>query len=194
MVMFSDESRFCIRKVDGRTRVWRRSGERYANCCIDRVIAFGGGSVMVWGGISLAGKTRLIIVNGNLNALRYRDEILAPVALPFLRNLGPGSILQDDNARPHRARLVTDFLQANGIQRMEWPAASPDLNPIEHLWDQLGRAVRNRITYATTLCDLRRILVEEWDNIPMANIRRFIVSMRRRCQCVVASYGGSTRY
>ena len=55
--MFSDESRFCLRKNDGRVRVWRRQGERFAECCIDRVTAYGGGSVMVWAGISIAGKT-----------------------------------------------------------------------------------------------------------------------------------------
>ena len=63
-VMFSDESRFCLRKNDGRVRVWRRQGERFTECCIDRVTAYGGGSVMVWAGISIAGKTQLIIVDG----------------------------------------------------------------------------------------------------------------------------------
>ena len=77
------------------------------------VTSFGGGSVMVWGGISLTGKTRLVIIGGNLNAERYRDEILQPVAIPYLHSLGPNSILQDDNARPHRAgvsqRLPPEF-------------------------------------------------------------------------------------
>ena len=63
------------------------------------------------GGISITGKTPLIIVDGNMNAIRYRDEILTPVVFPYLRTLGAGAIMQDDNARPHRARIITDHLQ-----------------------------------------------------------------------------------
>ena len=192
--MFSDESRFCLRVLDRRVTVWRRRGERYADCCSDRVTAFGGGSVMVCGGISLTGKTRLVIINGNLNAQRYRDDILQPAAIPYLRNLGPNSILQDDNARPHRARIITAYLQNQRVQRMDWPACSPDLNPIEHLWDQLGRAVRARVTNTTTLAGLRQILVQEWNAIPQQCVTRLVTSMRRRCQAVVAANGSSTRY
>ena len=129
---------------------------------------------MVWGGISLRGKTNLVIIEGNLNALRYRDEILDPVAIPYLRNLGPNAILQDDNARPHRARIITEYLQNLGVERMEWPAMSPDLNPIEHLWDQLGRAVYARVTHRTTLADLKQMLVEEWDAIPRQNVAELV--------------------
>lgn len=86
-VMFSDEARFCLRKLDGRVRVWRRRGERFADCCIDKVTPYCGGSVMIWGGISMTGKTRLVVVNGNLNAVNYRDDILRPVAVPFLQTL-----------------------------------------------------------------------------------------------------------
>ena len=77
---------------------------------------------------------------------------------------------------------------------MEWPASSPDLNPIEHLWDQLGRAVRARVTNTTTLADLQRMLLEEWDVIPQQCVTRLGTSMRRKCQAVVAVYGASTRY
>ena len=54
-----------------------------------------------------------------------------------------GVILQHDNARPHTARITTQFLAQNGVNVLEWPAVSPDQNPIEHMWDELGRRVRN---------------------------------------------------
>ena len=108
--MFSDEAPFDFFQVDGRTRVWRRCGEQFADRGMERVLVYNGGSVMVWAGISINGKTRLVVVEGNLNAASYRDEIFEPVALPYLQNLGPNAILQDDSARPHRARIIDNFL------------------------------------------------------------------------------------
>ena len=66
---------------------------------------------------------------------------------------------------------------------------SPDLNPIEHLWDELGRAVRKRVTDQTTLADLHELLVEEWDVIPQQRVRTLVNSMRRRCQAVINAFG-----
>ncbi len=66
---------------------------------------------------SIDDKTRLAVVEGNLNAARYRDEIFEPVALPYLQNLGPYAILQDDNARPHRASIIDNFLLLSSWSR-----------------------------------------------------------------------------
>ena len=96
-------------------------------------------------------------VQRNLTAQRYRDEILVPLAVPLLRQIGPQAVLQDDNTRPHRARLADNFLQQVRVTRMDWAACSPDLNPIENLWDLLERRVRSRkpptaTGLATTAC------------------------------------------
>ncbi|GFU59603.1 transposable element Tcb2 transposase [Trichonephila clavipes] len=71
----------------------------------------------------------------------------------------------DDNCRPHRANLVEDFLFEKGIVRMEWPGCSPDMNPIEHVWDALGRRVAGRQPPPQTLQELERALLEEWNRI-----------------------------
>ena len=105
--------------------------------------------------------------------------------VPYLRNLGPNATLQDDIARPHRARIITEYLQNLGVERMEWPAMSPDLNPIE---------LYARVTHRTTLADLKQMLVEEWDAIPQQNVAELVSSMRRRCQAVVSVFGNTTRY
>ena len=108
-VLFSDESRFTLERSDGRARIYRRSGECFSDPCVKEANRFRGGSVMVWAGISNASKTNLVVINWNLNAQCYRDEILAPVVIPYI-NANGNAILQQDNARPHTARLTTQFL------------------------------------------------------------------------------------
>ena len=105
-VFFTDESRFTLNTCDRRDRVWRRRGERSASCSILQHDRFGGGSAMVWGGISLGGRTALhVLARGSLTANRYRDEILRPLVRPYAGAVGPGFLLMQDNALPHLMRL-----------------------------------------------------------------------------------------
>lgn len=193
-VLFTDESRFTLSFHDGRTRVWRRQGERFADATVQEHNRYGGGSVMVWGGMSRGTRTALLSIDGNLNGVRYRDEVLAPVALPALQDVGQGAIFMDDNAPAHRARLVTDFLEQHDVVRMAWPACSPDLNPIEHLWDVLGRRIRDNHPPPGTLARLVEILQIEWAAIPQDTLRTLVGSMRRRCEACIQARGGHTRY
>ena len=112
--------------------------------------------------------------------------------LPFLRH-GNAAIFQQDNARPHVARHTLNFLQANNVNVLDWPARSPDISPIEHLWDHLGRKVREK-NDVNGVRDLERVLHEEWNRIPMYVVRRLILSMRMRCVAVIDSNGGHTKY
>ena len=103
-VLFTDESRFCVDFTDRRARVWRMPNERFAPVCVAEHDRFGGGSVMVWAGISAQGKTDLhVIDNGTLTALRYVNEILDVYVRPYAGAVGENFILMDDNARAHRA-------------------------------------------------------------------------------------------
>ena len=192
--MFSDESRFKLSMNDGRLRIWRRPNERFRDEHIHEYDAFGRGSVMIWAGISLGGRTDIVFVDGTLTAQRYIDEILRPIVVPYAGAIGPNFILQDDNARPHRARITDDFLEEEAITRMDWPAVSPDLNPIEHLWDELGRKVTARLTPQSTEQQLRELLLEEWRRIPQRSIDKLINSMRTRCAECIAAQGGHTHY
>ena len=195
-VVFSVESRFTLSFADGRLRVYRRRHKRFADSCVLERDRFGGGSVMVWGAISSGFRSDLIIVNGTLTARRYIDEILAPVLVPLLRRQVGNQQLtfQQDNARAHSARLTQDFLRAQGVDVMDWPAVSPDMNCIEHMWDELGRRLRKRLNQPNNVAELGRALQEEWRNIPMATVRRLVGSMRRRLQTVIQNNGGHCRY
>jgi transposase len=194
-VLFTDESRYCLRSPDGRERVWRRTGERYAECTFSARVSFQGGSVMVWGGISKETRTRLYLIpRGNLNAERYVNEILGEYVIPHRGLIGENFVLMHDNARPHVARVVHQYLDNENIERMDWPAHSPDLNPIEHLWDRLGRRIRALVPAPATLDELKRSLSDEWVAIPQEAIRRLVGSMPRRIEAVIQARGGNTRY
>ncbi|KAI4880840.1 hypothetical protein NFI96_010999, partial [Prochilodus magdalenae] len=136
LVLFTDESGFYLSTCDRHDRLWRRRGECYAACNIIQHDWFGGGSVMVWGGIFLEGRTDLYrLDNGTLTAIRYQDEILGPSIRPYAGAVGPGFLLVNNNAPPHVARVCRQFLENEGIDTIDWPTGSPDLNPTEHLWD-----------------------------------------------------------
>ena len=112
-------------------------GERFADVNVVNRVPHG---VMVWAGISYAQQTQLHFINSNMNAQRYRDEILRPTVVTFIRRHRP--MFQHDNAQPHVARICTQFLEAENVPVLPCPAYSPDMSPIEHVWDALDQRVR----------------------------------------------------
>ena len=163
-VLFTDESRFTLSRRGSTSCV---PTSRRTLC---RRLCCRTGSVWGWLRYGLGrhcsrDKITVDYFAGNMTAVRYRDEILRPVAVPLVqqRNL----ILQQDNARPHVARVCQDFLANNNIAPLAWPPYSPDLTPIVHMWDKLARRVRKRRNPPATLAQLRNALIDEWNNIPM---------------------------
>ena len=147
------------------------------------------------GGVCNEGRTYLHVIDrGTITGIRYRDEILEPIVRPFAGAMGDRFVLMQDNARPHTARVSLNFLEEEGIEVMDWPARSPDLNPIEHVWDILRRRVVQRHHPPRVVLDLRRALVEEWDAIPQNDIQRPIQSMPKRCLECIQARGGHTHY
>ena len=193
--LFTDESKFVLHHDSNRARVTRRSGERYNPSLVLPVYPFGRGSITVWGGITSDTRTELVVLrNETMTAQTYLNRVLAPIVRPMAEAIGPEFVLVDDNARPHRARVVNEFLQNQEIRRLDWPACSPDLNPIEHLWDQLQRRISGRNTLPQTLDELQTALLEEWEAIPQDCIKTLVRSMPRRLQAVINARGGPTRY
>ncbi|KAL0194495.1 hypothetical protein M9458_008067, partial [Cirrhinus mrigala] len=164
-----------------RDRVWRRRGERSAACNILQHDRFGSGSVMVWGGISLEGRTALhVLARGSLTAIR-------PLVRPYVGAVGPGFLLMQDNTRPHVAGVCQQFLQDEGIDAMDWPACSPDLNPIEHIWDIMSRSIHQCHVAPQTVQELADALVQE-------TIRHLSRSMPRHCREAIQASEGHTHY
>ncbi|GFW80261.1 transposable element Tcb1 transposase [Trichonephila clavipes] len=119
----------------------------------------------------------------------YRDVFLEQHVRLFRCAMEAEFLFRDDNARPHRANIVDECLQSEVITRMDCPAYSPDLNPIEHVWDMLGRRIAARQPPPICLPEFRRELLGKWCNIPQDQIDNLILSMPTRCKACIASSG-----
>ena len=122
--------------------------------------------------------------------------ILDNSMLPTLwEQFGDGPFLfQHDCAPVHKARSIKTWMREFGVDELDWPAQSPDLNPIEHLWDELERRLRARPSRPTSVCDLTNALLEEWSKIPINTLLNLVESLPRRVEAVIAAKGGPTSY
>ncbi|GFU14424.1 transposable element Tcb1 transposase [Trichonephila clavipes] len=98
----------------------------------------------IWGRIILGSRTDLHVQSVTMTGHIYRDVILEQHVRLFRGVMGVEFLFMDDNARPHRVNIVDECLQSENITRMDWPAYSPDLNPIKHVWVMLDRRIADR--------------------------------------------------
>ena len=129
-----------------------------------------------------------------VNAQVYRDAILDVSVRPYAEAISDAFLLQANNARPHRARIADEYLQQETIMRMEWPARSSDLNPIEHVWESLRRHLAALNPPPQTLTELETVLQDQWLSLPREQIDRIIESIMRHCMCCIASRGDRIPY
>ncbi|GFW28425.1 transposable element Tcb2 transposase [Trichonephila clavipes] len=92
----------------------------------------------------------------------------------------------DDNAWPHQTLAVQELLESEDITRMDWPAYFPDLNPIKHLWDALGRRFAARLHHTENTQQLKQMLIDEWALLPQEMLHQLALSIRRRCEATIA--------
>ncbi|GFX91205.1 transposable element Tcb2 transposase [Trichonephila clavipes] len=192
--MFSNESRFNLQSDSRRTLIWRAPGTRYHQENTIERHRYGGTGWLVWGGIILGSRTDLHVQSVTKKGHTYRDVILEQHVRLFRGAMGDEFLIIDDSARPHHANIIDECLHLEDISRMDWPAYSPDLNPIEHVWDMLDRQTAVRQLPPTCLPELRRALLDEWCNIPQHQFDNLILSMPKRCKACIASSGRHTPY
>ncbi|GFT89981.1 transposable element Tcb2 transposase [Trichonephila clavipes] len=172
-VLFIDESRFSFSSDSHRILIWRERGSRNHPSNIIERDRYGGRGVLVWGGIMLGSHTDLHIFDaGSVNGTRYCN----------------------DNAPCHRTVAAEQLLESEDTERMDWLARSPDLNPIEHVWDFLGRRLAARTLPPVTIRELRLALQDEWAAMPQQLIDTLILSMGRRCETCLAVRGDHIPY
>ena len=133
-------------------------------------------------------------MDGNLIEKRDQDKIIEQIVILFLCQHGPGIIFQHDNARPHRARVFHCVFNQNNVNVLPWPANSPDLSPIEHVWCEMERRLRQLPQQPKDLWQLARTLIRVWNDIPQDFHTHVIGSVRRRCTAVINACGGHTWY
>ncbi|UYV75593.1 hypothetical protein LAZ67_13000683 [Cordylochernes scorpioides] len=184
-VVFSDESRFCLSSDSRRVRVWRRRGERSNPAAIVERPTVRQRGIMVWGAIAYDSRSPLLRIQGTMTAQRYVDDVLRPVTLPYLQGV-PNALYQQDNARPHTARISQQALQ--DVQMPSWPPYSPDLTPIEHVWDIIGRRL-HALPQPRSEDELWQMVEREWRAIPQDAIRTLIDSLPRRVAACIAVRG-----
>jgi hypothetical protein len=142
------------------------------------------------------GLGRLVRIEGIMDKHLY-CEILQDDLLGTLDDLELDMrdyYFQQDNDLKHTSHVVTTWFRENNVDVLPWPASSPDMNIIEHVWDHLDRKVRARRPLPSSEDDLWRALQEEWAAIDEAYIAKLYESMPRRVQTLYEAKGGNTRY
>lgn len=190
-VLWTDESKFEIFGSNRRVYVRRREGERMNDACVVPTVKHGGGSVMVWGCFAGDKVGDLYRIQGILNKNGYHS-ILQRHAIPSgLQLIGRSFTIQQDNDPKHTSKLCKNYLakkeRDEQLKIMVWPPQSPDLNPIELVWDELDRKVKAK--QPTSAEHLWQLLQEAWQNMSPDFLMKLINRMPRICEAVIKAKG-----
>lgn len=191
-VVWSDESKFMLFGSDGIRYVRRPVGERFNPKFQLPTVKHGGGNVMIWGCFSRDLVGPIHRIEGIMDQNVYAD-IITNIMLVHAKDKMPrGWIFQQDNDPKHTAKSVKALMNKKKIRLLEWPSQSPDLNPIEHLWEHLDRQLKDR--KPSNQNDLFCKIQEAWKQIKPETLINLVDSMPRRCQAVIDAKGYPTKY
>lgn len=193
-MIFSDESNFQLinRKTTPRVRRFRH--EKYDERFVQKRVQGGGGSIGVWGCLGQLGAGCCTTYKGRLKAKGYLD-ILENQLIPSLDVIKPANdqcIFQQDNAPCHTAKIIERWFKENKIEKVDWPANSPDLNPIEHFWSKIDKKlVANP---PKSLAELEVAITKLWNEIKPEDCVTYIESMSDRVKLCIKAKGGYFKY
>lgn len=192
-VLWSDETKLELFGHRDVAYVWRKKGEAYNPKNTVPTIKHGGGSIMLWGCFSASGTGNLVRVPGIMKKEDY-EQILKENLKQSAAKLGLGCrfVFQHDNDPKHTSLLVKSYLQKSKVNVLEWPAQSPDLNPIENLWRELK--VRVHARRPSNLQELEVFAKEEWAKIPQETCQKLTENYRRRLHAVIKQKGYAIDY
>lgn len=191
-VLWTDESKFELFGNKRRQNVRRKQGERYKSQCIAPTVKHGGGSVMVWGCFSFDGVGELVKIDGIMRKEHYH-RILQRSAIPSgIGLIGYGFTFQQDNDPKHTSKLCQNYLRSKEnegvLEVMEWPPQSPDVNPIELLWEELDRQIRT--VCPTSEKSMFDRLQTAWNEIQVEKLHKLVERLPRICAALIKARGG----
>jgi transposase len=195
-VICSDETRVCLVESGGHNWVWKDPGAALTEEHVKGTVKFGGGGLTMWGCMTAQGVGHACRIDGNMDAELY-TQILEDEFLGTLEYYGLEAdkiIFQQDNDPKHTSRAARDWFESHKIAVLDWPAQSPDLNPIENLWHCLKQKLAAYETEPTGIHELWERVEAEWEKIPTELCTELIESIPERIAAVLKAKGGYTNY
>lgn len=200
-VVWSDETKINRICSDGINYTWQKDKQLPNESNTIQTVKFGGGNVMIWACMTWSGPGAMVQIMGRMDTEQYisildQNLFRSMEATCLLGDMPPVDqlIFQQDNDPKHTARATKAFLKSKKITCLDWPAQSPDLNPIEHLWGELKRRLGRYEEHPKGVGELWERINDQWLKIPLSSCQNLIESMPRRIEAVVAAKGGNTRY
>ena len=194
--IYTDETKINRFGSDGRTYVWKFPGEGLSDRLVEGTVKFGGGSVMMWGCMMWEGVGYACKIDGRMDAELYTkilDEDFRASVEYYGKSL-KDIIFQQDGDPKHRSKMAKNWLKTNGVTVLKWPAQSPDINPIEHLWDHLKKKLKEYPHPPEGILELWERVEKEWEKILKEVCQNLIESMPRRVAAVLKAKGSYTKY
>jgi hypothetical protein len=195
-VIWSDETRINCFGSDGKTWVWKNPNNKNQKGLYQETPKHGGGSLMMWGCMTYSGAGYISKIDSTMDAALYVEilEECLPLTQTYYGIKPEDVIFQQDNDSKHTSKKAKDFFKDQDINLLFWPANSPDLNPIEHLWSYLKQQLAKHQSPPAGMIELWEHVQEEWNKIPKSICQSLIESMPDHIKAVKAAHGGHTKY
>ena len=195
-VIWSDETKINRFGSDGRKWCWKGPSETLKSRLVQKTVKYGGGSIMVWGCLTSKGPGYLTKIDNGLDADLYCSILSSELmdTISWYKLDKSKIIFQHDRDPKHTAKKTKKWLEESGLTVLDWPAQSPDLNPIEHMWNALKRKLAGYERMPTGVLELWERVQKEWEQFDEEYCMRLIGSMPDRIAAVLKARGGYTTY